>query len=84
MYLEMLEELITLLHKCDNDHWAKWFQIAHDQYCSGKALQSYSRVLGAYGGMGSFNDVFCNLPQDEHDRLEYLKEAIWKYAKGHS
>ncbi len=80
----MLEEMIALLRKCDNSHWANWFQIALDLYTSGKSSKSYSKVLGAYGGMGSFNDVFWNLPQKEHDRLAYLKEAVWVYAKKHS
>ena len=84
MYVDILKEMIILLKKCDNDHWAKWFQIALDLYKSGKESKSYSKVLGAYGGMGSFNDVFWNLPQQEHDRLEYLKGVIWTYAKKHS
>ena len=81
MYSEMLEEMIKLLIKSDNKHWANWFQIAYDLQKKGNESLSYSKVLGAYGGMGSFNDVFWNLPKEEHDRLEYLKGEIWSYAK---
>ncbi len=80
----MLEELVLLLMKSGNQHWAKWFKAAKDLYLSGKASQSFSKVLGAYGGMGSFNDVFWNLPKDDFDRLEYLKGELWVYAKEHS
>lgn len=79
----MLEEMITLLRKGGNEHWANYFQIAKEFYLSGKTSKSYSKVLGAYGGMGSFNDTFWNLPQEEHERMEYLRDAIWTYSKEH-
>lgn len=79
----MLSEMVLLLRKGECHHWAEWFQIAHDFCDSGEKSKSYSKVLGAYGGMGSFNDVFWNLPKEEHDRLEYLKGEVWNYAKMH-
>ncbi len=84
MYSEMLEEMVLLLMKSGNQHWAKWFKIANELYLSGKVSRSFSKVLGAYGGMGSFNDAFWDLPKDEFDRLEYLKTAVWIYAQEHS
>jgi len=81
MFDDMLLEMIELLKKSGNVHWANWFQIAYDFNQSGKAPESYRKVLGAYGGMGSFNDVFWNLPKAEFDRLEYLKGEVWKHAK---
>jgi len=81
MFDDMLSEMIELLKKSGNEHWANWFQVAYDFNQSGKASESYRKVLGAYGGMGSFNDVFWNLPETEFARLEYLKGEIWNYAK---
>lgn len=76
--------MIDLLIKSDTVHWANWFKTALVLYEEKKELKSYRKVLDAYGGMGSFNDVFWCLPKEEHDRLEYLKRTIWEYAKTHS
>ena len=81
MFEEMLLEMIELLKTSGDEHWAKWFQTAYDLNQSGKAPESYRKVLGAYGGMGSINDVFWDLPKTEFDRLEYLKGEVWKHAK---
>jgi len=84
MFDEMLLEMIELLKASGDEHWAKWFQTAYDLNQSGKAVDSYSKVLSAYGGMGSINDVFWNLPKTEFDRLEYLKGEVWKHAKSNN
>lgn len=84
MYSDMLDEMVLLLMKSGDPHWAKWFRIAQELYLNGQESRSFSKVLGAYGGMGSFNDVFWNLPKDEFDRLEHLKGAIWTYARERS
>ncbi|MCP4323319.1 MAG: hypothetical protein GY787_16025 [Alteromonadales bacterium] len=81
MYLETLNEMICLLDKGGDDHWMKWFQLAKDYYVDGDEEKSFKKVLGAYGGMGSFNDVFWDLPKDDFERLEYLKGEIWKHSK---
>jgi len=84
MYSDMLKEMIELLLKSDSRHWANWFTLALEWHSSGEEGKSYSKVLQAYGGMGSFNDVFWDLPKDEYDRLEHLKGEVWKYAKERS
>ncbi|MCO1336175.1 hypothetical protein MO867_17730 [Microbulbifer sp. OS29] len=84
MYLNTLEELISLLLKSNNEHWADWFNEVKKLYEQGEKSKSYAKALGAYGGMGSFNDVFWDLPKKEFDRLEFLKGQIWNYAKKHS
>lgn len=75
--------MITLLRDRSNGHWANYFQIAKEFYVSGNLSKSYSKVFGASGSMGSFDDTFWNLPQEEHERMEHLKGAIWTYAKQH-
>ena len=81
MYIEMLEELIVLLRKAEADHWAEWFSLAKQYYIDGKHEKSYRKVLGAYGGMGSFNDVCWRLPQNDEKRHDFLKDEIWKHVK---
>jgi len=81
MYLESLNEMITLLDKGGHEHWKNWFQIAKEHYVDGNQEKSFKKALGAYGGMGSFNDVYWNLPVDDFERLEYLKGKIWTHSK---
>jgi hypothetical protein len=81
MYLEMLSEMIALLDKGNHEHWSKWFQLSQGYYVEGSHEKSFKKVLGAYGGMGSFNDVFWNLSKTDFERLEYLKGELWTYAK---
>ena len=83
MFEAMAVELIVLLEKSGDQHWANWFRRASDLYAQGKEREAFSKVLGAYGGMGSFNDVFWDLPKKEFDRLEHLKGEIWKHSKNH-
>ncbi|WP_064792360.1 DUF6966 domain-containing protein [Shewanella woodyi] len=81
MYLKALNEMIDLLDKGGHEHWKKWFLLAKEYYVDGNHEKSFKKVLGAYGGMGSFNDVFWNLFNDDFERLEYLKGEIWRYSK---
>ena len=80
-YKEMLDELINLLIQAKAYHWASWFKKARQYYDAGKYEQSYRKVLGAYGGMGSFNDVYWRLPEDEEKRHDFLKDELWTLAK---
>ena len=81
MYLEILSEMIVLLDKGGHNHWSKWFQLAKKYYVEGIPEKSFKKVLGAYGGMGSFNDVFWDLSKSDFDRLEYIKGEVWKLSK---
>ena len=81
MYLEMLDEMIALLYKGKHDHWCQWFQLAQDDYIKNCHQKSFRKVLGAYGGMGSFNDVFWNLSKTDAERLTFLKGELWTYSK---
>lgn len=54
--LALLDEGITLLHQHGESRWARWMRTvrAEVQMHDAHGLQ---RLLQAYGGMGSFNDV---------------------------
>jgi len=64
-YEEQLEELIILLTKSSDDHWVKYFTEALYLYNSGEENKSYKKVLGAFGGMSSFNDIGFNFISNE-------------------
>lgn len=44
----------VLLH-IGEDHWGRWMEDVHAELVSHHA-RGLTRLLGAYGGMGSFND----------------------------
>ncbi|MBV7314297.1 hypothetical protein [Shewanella sp. NIFS-20-20] len=81
MFQTHLQEMIELLEKGAHHHWAQWFRLAQKLYLDGQLDKSYSKVLRAYGGMGSFNDVYWNLNENDFDRLEYLRGQVWTYSK---
>jgi len=60
MYLENLEELISLLKKVDPlaQEWARYFEVSKELYLLGNFNGSYKYTLGASGGMGSFDDDY--------------------------
>lgn len=80
-YSAILKEAILLLHQAQAEHWASWLEQALDLYEQGLVEKSYQKLLGAFGGMGSINDVFWDLPKTEFDRLEELKGLAWTNAK---
>ena len=83
-YEQQLEELISLLTKSNEDHWVKYFTEALSLYKSGKENKSYKKVLGAFGGIGSFNDIGLNFITDEEvERVLEIKELLYSYSKSH-
>ena len=79
-----LKELVVFLDKENESHWCAWFKrclsmIENSDY------QGIERVLGAYGGMGSFNDLvltkkledgnYSMLPK-ANDYLDKLRNSI--------
>jgi len=51
-----LKELVAFLDKQNESHWCAWFKRSLSMIESSD-YQGIERVLGAYGGMGSFNDL---------------------------
>jgi hypothetical protein len=68
-----LARMIELLREAGQDGWARWFEraqaglLAFDRY-------SFGKILGAYGGMGSFNDLILDEP------LRTLSSRCWTLA----
>lgn len=71
-----LEEAAGLLELSGDTHWAEWMRTsaAEIRAADGHGVE---RVLRAYGGMGSFNDVVFADP-----RLGPLRSRIFALADG--
>jgi len=85
-----LDEAIGLLREHGERHWLSWAEGCQ------RELDAYDsavldHILGAYGGMGSFNDLLIlssngHLIEPEreavvNDRLWHLRSAIWTTAR---
>ena len=80
-YRRLLANLVAiqpLLRNNDLSFWADWMADSeaevrtHDRH-------GLNRIKSAYGGMGSFNDIYYPALADG-ERIEQLKEAIWDDA----
>ena len=54
--IEALDELIDLLASDGETHWKKWMSGAKNRI-ERRDAGGLDRILSAYGGMGSFNDL---------------------------
>ena len=73
--LSTLDETAALLRDNGGGHWAVWALTARSEILAGDAL-GLQRVLGTYGGMGSFNDLVLNAPGHVNDRLSQLRTLL--------
>ena len=80
----LLDELGVVLRELDQDHWADWVcesarRLSQSDFSGIKHLQ------GAYGGMGSFNDVLPELVGEQPDqrvkRARQLRSEAWNLAE---
>ena len=88
----VLNELIPLLSENDAAHWANWFRGAKSKIESSD-FSGIERVLGAYGGMGSFSDLILGTSVKEgavvhspdYDQLngvlDRLRTEAWQLAE---
>ncbi len=86
-----LDEIIALLSEHGERHWLSWAERCQHELDVHDAA-AFDHILGAYGGMGSFNDLLI-LSRNGHvvppereaavnDRLGHLRAAIWTSATG--
>ena len=59
---ESLDHIGTALESCDQQHWASWLRGDAARLRRGD-LSGITHFLGAFGGMGSLNDI--SLPWDD-------------------
>ena len=66
--LTMLEDITTMLESYGESHWARWIADDANRLRSGD-LTAITHFLGAFGGMGSLNDLaIC--PENGHRVIE--------------
>jgi hypothetical protein len=91
-YDRLLANLVAtreLLATYQENHWLTWMEAVHREVRAGDG-HGLARLLQAYGGMGSFNDVYLHpssaevITQDQlrrdNDRLEKLRSQMWSDA----
>lgn len=84
-----LEQIADLLRVHRESHWLRWATTSRTELETHDAA-AFDRVLGAFGGMGSLNDLLilganghAVGPEEEsivNDRLAHLRAAIWDDA----
>jgi hypothetical protein len=86
---ERLRETSALLKRSGEFHWSAWLDASLDRI-ENHDLSGVDHLLGAYGGMGSFNDLILTyvnghtVPDVEvrsvNDRLDVLRSAMHELA----
>jgi hypothetical protein len=79
-----LDELIELLKADREVHWCNWMDRVK-QKLENSDYAGVEDLLGAYGGMGSFNDLVisqCNRldSQAKNKQLDALRSSLWEMA----
>ncbi|MGB0591874.1 MAG: DUF6966 domain-containing protein [Myxococcota bacterium] len=62
--VQVLDELVVLLEADGEAHWSAWMRGARERIAAND-LGGVHKVLGAYGGMGSFNDLIIGQSMTE-------------------
>jgi len=68
----LLDETLALLNQHGESHWAAWLATCERGLASYDA-HGLDRLLGAFGGMGSFNDLLV-MEMNGH-RIQQVQEA---------
>ena len=89
--VDILSELVALLEADGNSHWSKWMSSAKERISKGDSW-GIQKLLGAYGGMGSFNDLIVGQSMNngkfewkpnaeiQNDRLDALRSEAFDLA----
>ncbi len=89
---QVLSEIISVLEEDGETDWRMYMQSVRTQLESGD-LRGVRTLLGAYGGMGSFNDLVIGQSVDEgqvrwreghvalNDRLDGLRTHAYELAQ---
>ena len=81
-YEKSLEELVLLLKNSSEEHWFGYFSDALASHRSGNISASYRKVLDAYGGMCSFNDLTLNFISDaEVMTVNQIRSDLYHFCK---
>ena len=87
--LSLLDQTIGLLDRCKEAHWSRWLDNVRKQIES-RDFSGITALLGAFGGMGSFNDLVIH-PRNGHniedeavaavnEKLDGLRGSVFEVA----
>ena len=89
--IAVLSELIELLERDSETHWSNWMRNAKSRI-EASDYSGITHLLGAYGGMGSFNDlilgqslqrgkiVWKDNQAELNEELSRLRSEAWELA----
>lgn len=89
--VKVLEELIALLRSDNEAHWANWMEQAQSRIVASD-YSGIEKLLQAYGGMGSFNDLVLGYREESgtlarakgreemNVKLNELRTKAWELA----
>jgi hypothetical protein len=89
--IKALDQLASLLEIQGEHLWSEWMRRSQSMLSNGDSA-GIDYLLGAYGGMGSFNDLVFGLNQasgdnsqtnklDSNHQLENLRHQAWLLAQ---
>ncbi len=86
--VQSLSRLIQILEEANEPLWADWFSQAKHRL-NNSDLSGITKILGAYGGMGSFNDLVIGYsikgPDDNYintnDEMNELRKIMYSLAQ---
>ena len=76
-----LRTTIQLLEEANESHWSKWLSVSLGRIENGD-FSGIEHLLGAFGGMGSFNDlILCaanshSIPDDKYGPVNKQLDAL--------
>lgn len=74
-----LESLILILEEDNKDHWVDWLQTAR-KWLVQSDFSGIEKLLSAYGGMGSFNDLYLSKITRKNENFSDLQSKAWQLA----
>lgn len=77
--IEVLEELIDMLDADGQENWSEWMTQSR-KWIIASDFSGVEKVLGAYGGMGSFNDAYLSKITRSNEIFSELRSRAWKLA----
>jgi hypothetical protein len=69
-----LDEAIELLRAAGETHWLAWLERDRARIAAGD-VYGLDSMLGAFGGMGSFNDLILAQGDANAERMAFLRRA---------
>ena len=75
---EKLDRMLALLRDYNEPHWHAYFSEAAGLLDAGKSVRAKKKILGAYGGMGSFSDAlyFTGAPKEIAEEGYALRSTL--------